>query len=244
MRTEIPKMTYEERQARAQAKKDIILGFLASGEVYTSVVVASQVMAASPSAAERTLTSLVRDGALKFESHMVGSRKMHLYGITPHGLALMDRFDRPYFQLGRTNSAYIPHHLETQRARLAAEEAGWTDWTPGKLLHSQGLKKIPDAIATSPAGVRVAIEIERHIKTPKRYEEIISAHLQSISKKLWREVHYLTPDGLARRVEKAFESVKSVPVNGDKIQLEQAHRDRFCFYELNAWPVRNLETRY
>ena len=236
MRTKIPKMTYDERQARAQAKKDTILGFLASGEVYTSVVVATQVMATSPSAAERTLTSLVRDGALKFESHMVGSRKMYLYGITPHGLALMDRFDRPYFQLGRINSAYIPHHLETQRARLAAEEAGWTNWVPGKLLHGQSLKKIPDAIAVSSAGVRVAIEIERHIKTPKRYEEIISAHLQSISKKLWREVHYLTPDGLAMRVAKAFENVKSVPVNGDRVQLEQAHRERFCFYELKGWP--------
>lgn len=237
MRTEIPKMTYEERQARAQAKRGAILGFLASGEVYTSVVVAAQVMVASPSAAERTLIGLVRDGALKCESHMVSSRKTHIYGITPHGLALMDRFDRPYFQLGRTNSAYILHHLETQRARLAAEEAGWMDWTPGKLLHSQDLKKIPDAIATSPVGVRVAIEIERHIKTPKRYEEIISAHLQSISKKLWREVHYLTPEGLATRVEKAFENVKSVPVNGDRIQLEQAHRDRFRFYELNVWPA-------
>jgi len=236
MRTEIPKMTYEERQARAQAKKDTILAFLASGEVYTSVVVAAQVMATSHSAAERTLAGLVRDGALKREIHMVDSRKMNLYGITPHGLALMDCFDRPYFQLGRTNSSYIPHHLETQRARLAAEEAGWTDWTPGKLLHGQGLKKIPDAIATSPAGVRVAIEIERYVKTPKRYEEIISAHLQSISKKLWREVHYLTPDGLAMRVAKAFENVKSVPVNGDRIQLEQAHRERFRFYELKNWP--------
>lgn len=238
MRTEIPKMTYEERQARAQAKKDTILGFLATGEVYTSVVVAAKVMAASPSAAERTLASLVRDGALKRESHMVGSRKMHLFGITPHGLALMDQFDRPYFQLGRTNSAYIPHHQETQRARLAAEEAGWTDWTPGKLLYGKGLKKIPDAIATSPAGVRVAIEIERHVKTSKRYEEIISAHLQNISKKLWWEVHYLTPDNLATRVAKAFESVKSVPVNGDKIPLEQAHRDRFKFYDLKFWPAR------
>jgi hypothetical protein len=237
MRTEIPKMSYEERQARAQAKKGTILGFLASGEVYTSVVVAAKIMAASPSAAERTLIGLVRDGALKCESHTVGSRKTHIYGITPHGLALMDRFDRPYFQLGRTNSAYIPHHLETQRARLAAEEAGWTDWTPGKLLHNQGLKKIPDAIATSPEGERVAIEIERHVKTPKRYEEIISAHLQSISKKLWREVHYLTPDGLAMRVAKAFENVKSVPVNGDKVPLELAHRERFRFYELSSWPA-------
>lgn len=41
MRTEIPKMTYEVRLARARAKQDTILAFLASGEVYTSVVVAA-----------------------------------------------------------------------------------------------------------------------------------------------------------------------------------------------------------
>ena len=65
MRTEIPKMTYEERLARAQAKKDAILGFLASGEVYTCVAVAAQVMAVSPSAAERSLASLVRNGSFE-----------------------------------------------------------------------------------------------------------------------------------------------------------------------------------
>ena len=46
----------------------------------------------------------------------------------------------------------------------------------GALLHSKGLKKIPDAIATSPSGERVVIEIERYVKTPKWYVEIISAH--------------------------------------------------------------------
>jgi hypothetical protein len=238
MRTEFPKMSHEERQARAHAKREVVLRFLASGEVYTSVMVAAKLMAVSTSAAERTLAALVRDGAIKFESHIVAARKANIYGITPHGLAMMDQFDRPYFQLGRTNSAYITHHLETQHARLAAEAAGWTDWAPGKLLHNQGFKKIPDALVTSPKGERVAIEIERHIKTPKRYEEIISAHLQSISKKLWREVYYLTPDGLAIRVAKAFAHVKSVPVNGDRIPLEQSHRDRFQFYELKDWPVR------
>jgi hypothetical protein len=56
--------------------------------------------------------------------------------------------------------------------------------------------------------------------------------------KLWREVHYLTPDGLAIRVEKAFVHVKSVPVNGDRIMLEPSHRERFSFYDLNTWPVK------
>ena len=231
-----PRMSYAEKQARAQAKRYVLLQFLASGEVYTVSSIAAQLMSVSQSSAERTLASLVFAGALKFESHIIASRKAHIYGITSHGLALMDEFDKPFFQLGKTNSLYIPHHLQTQQARLAAESAGWTDWTPGKTLHGSGLLKIPDAVGTTPTGVRVAIEIERHVKTPKRYEEIISAHLQSITKKLWSEIHYLTPAGLSSRVEKAFQHVQSVPVKGERVSLEPLHRAAFKFFDLQSWP--------
>ncbi len=233
---QLPKMTYAEKQARAQAKRQVALSFLASGEVYTVPAIAAQLMAVSQSSAERTLASLVLDGSLKFESHIIGSRKTHIYGITSHGLALMDEFDKPFFQLGKTNSAYIPHHLQTQKARIAAESAGWTDWIPGKLLVGKGLLKIPDAIATSPSGKCVALEIENHVKSLKRTEEVISAHLQSITKKLWSEIHYLTPNGLSGRVEKAFHHIKSVPVNGERVTLEPRHRAVFKFFDLQNWP--------
>jgi predicted ArsR family transcriptional regulator len=123
MRTEIPKMSHEERQARAQAKREVLLRFLAN-ECYTSVAIAAQLMAVSSSTAERTLVALVREGAVKFESHIVAAHKTHIYGITSHGLAKMDQFDRPYFQLGRTNSSYYTHHLETQRARIGEQAGG------------------------------------------------------------------------------------------------------------------------
>lgn len=231
-----PRMSHEQRLARAVAKRQTLLHFLASGEVYTSIAVASRLMSVSQSSAQRSLVSLVRDGSLKFEPHYILSRKTFIYGITTHGLALCDKYDVPYFQLGKTNSSYITHHLQTQQARLSAEASGWVDWHPGKILYGQNLPKVPDAIATTPAGVRVAIEIERNIKTPKTYEEVIAGHLKSITKRLWSEVHYLTPPTLAKRVQKAFEHVTSVPVNGDRVPLEQAHRDRFKFFELADWP--------
>ncbi len=236
-----PRMSYAEKQARAQAKRQALLRFLATGELYTSPLIAAQLMAVSQSSAERTLSALILDGSLKFEIHIIASRKTRIYGITSHGLALMDEFDKPFFQLGKTNSLYIPHHLQTQQARLAAETVGWTEWTPGKTLHGKGLLKIPDAVGTTPEGVRVAVEIERHVKTPKRYEEIISAHLQSITKKLWNEIHYLTPPGLANRVERAFQHVQSVPVKGERVTLEPRHRAAFKFFDLQSWPNERID---
>ena len=236
MHNQPPIMSYVEKQARAQAKRHVLLKFLASGEIYTGPSIAAQLMSVSQSSAERTLSSLVFDGSLKLESHLISSRKTYIYGITSHGMAMMDVYDQPGFQLGKTNSSYILHHLQTQQARLAAENAGWTDWFPGKILHGKGLLKIPDAVGTAPTGTRVAIEIERNVKTPKRYEEIISAHLQSITKKHWNEIHYLTPVGLSNRVEKAFQHVNNVPVKGERVALEHQHRTVFKFFDLQDWP--------
>ncbi len=239
---QLPRMTYAERQARNEAKRLLILRFLASGEVYTGVPIAALVMACSTSSAERTLTGLARDGALKTEVHFVQSRKFKIYGITPHGLALAGEFDNPSFEIGRVNSAYISHHLQTQIARLNAEASGWKDWKPGKVLHGLGLKKIPDALVISPSGRRVAIELERHIKSQKRVAEIISAHLQAITQKHWDEVHYLTSPELVLPLQKVFQKIETIPVMGERHKLEEKHRARFQFSALNDWPAIRRKT--
>ena len=232
----IPRMSYLEKQSRAEAKRQLVLQFLASGEVFSMIAIIARLLSASPSSTTRTLDNLIRDGALKSEAHLIHCRHSLIYGITPHGLGLVGKFDARYFELGKTNAAYIPHHLDTQLARLNAEGNGWVDWMPGKILHSQGLEKVPDALSTSPDGKRVAIEIERHIKTPKRYSEIISAHLQAITQKRWAEVHYLCPDSLCKKVEAAFMHIDSVFVKGERVPLQQKHRDCFKFFALDAWP--------
>lgn len=233
----LPRMSFLEKQSRAEAKRELVLKFLASGEVFSTVTILSRVISASPSCTTRTLDYLMRDGALKSEMHVIQCRHSYIYGITPHGLGLVGKFDVRHFELGKTNAAYIPHHLATQVARLSAEEEGWNDWQPGKTLHGQSLQKVPDALATDPVEKRVAIEIERHIKTPKRYGEIISAHLQAITQKRWAEVHYLCPDGLHKKVEAAFAHIDSVFVKGERVPLQQKHRDCFKFFALDAWPV-------
>jgi len=233
----LPRMSFLEKQSRADAKRELVLQFLASGEVFSTVAILSRVISASPSSTTRTLDYLVRDGALKSERHVIQCRHSHIYGITAHGLGLVGKFNVRHFELGKTNTSYISHHIDTQIARLNAEENGWRNWQPGKSLYGQNLEKVPDAIATNPVEKRVAIEIERHIKTPKRYGEIISAHLQAITQKRWAEVHYICPDNLHQKIEAAFTHIDSVLVKGERVPLQQKHRDCFKFFALNSWPV-------
>lgn len=232
----LPNLTYVERMQRAHEKRQALLQFLGSGEVYTTRLIASQILKTSEMSADRTLQALMRDGCLKSEVHLVNSRRTTLFGITAHGLALVDQIHGKEFELGKTNPSYIPHHLQTQQARLQAQTAGWISWQPGKVLYNQGLLKVPDALARMPEGGEVAIEIERHVKSKKRMESIISSHLQSISQKKFDEVHYLSGGGLHTKVKAIFDAIKYIPVKGERVRLEQKHRDRFKFFDLQTWP--------
>jgi len=238
MRAPLPVMTHAQRTARAQAKAEILLKFLGSGEVYTTADIASSLLQIDRSRAAACLKSLEQAGALKSEAHEVRARVTKLFGITPHGLALAGCFDNPHFELGRTNPSWITHRLATQRMRIAAEAAGWTDWTPERAILNQGLKlkKVPDAAATDPAGRRVAVEIERHCKTPKRYSEIIVAYLLEIKAGRYQEVHYVCPTGTEKLIEKSFSRIESVKFNGEVVKLEAKHRARFKFFSFDTWP--------
>jgi hypothetical protein len=129
----------------------------------------------------------------------------------------------------------MQHHIDTQRARLQAEAAGWA-WKAGKLLYNTGLLKVPDAIATSPTGERIAIEIERTIKTPLRYQQIIPQALRDIKSGRYDRVQYISPQNRADAVERALRRVKSVKVGGELAKLTEQHWARFSFSNLSDWP--------
>lgn len=232
----LPKMTSEQREQRSTEKREKIINFLASGEGFSTTAVICELLGCSQPVAHRVLSALVKTDQLKSETLQVEGRVTRLWGITPHGLGLAGIFDAPFFELGRTNPQFVTHHTDTQRARLKAAAAGWTSWTPGKLLYNQGLKKIPDALATNPDGELVAIELERTLKTPKRYADIISQHLQIIKAGRWGMVLYLTPSRVpSLALKAAIQRVTTVSVAGEKVQLERRHFDRFKFFDLDAW---------
>ncbi|MDD5395485.1 MAG: hypothetical protein PHE17_20875 [Thiothrix sp.] len=237
MRAPLPVMTHAERLARQQAKSKILLEFLSCGEVYTSTNISSELLQLSRQRTESTLKSLEKAGFLKSELHNVNARNIRIFGITPHGLAAADApAGAPFFELGRTQPGWIMHRLEGQRMRLRAENSGWRDWTPERALRAKNLKKVPDAVATMPDGRRIAIEVERYAKTPKRYAELVIAYLLEIKSGKYAEVHFVCPFGIEKLVGNAFRKIESVKFAGETVRLEQKHFARFKFFNFENWP--------
>lgn len=236
----LPSMTHAQRMARAQDKRSALLSFLASGEVWTVTDVAAQVMGVSRRRALSSLNAMERDRWIVSEAISVASRPTTLYGITAHGCAVADAFDCPAFEKGRTNPSWVEHRVCGQRLRLAAEAAGWRDWLPERAVRAQaaqeGWKKIPDAVATSRSGDVVAIEVERHCKTPKRYAELWLAYLQDMKAGRFKRVHFVCPPGVEVLVARAMARVTHVKLNGEAVQLTDSHRARVSFYSFSNWP--------
>lgn len=235
-----PRMTHGEALARAGAKRQAVMAFLASGEVWTTVDIASAVMATSRRRALPALQSMEKEGLLTGTQIDYAGRKIAIYGATAHGLAVAGNFDANPFERSAISPSHIQHHLDGQRMRLAAEAAGWQDWQPVRVMRAQaakqGLKKVPDCIAIDPHGAPVAIEIERNCKTTKRYTEIVVAYLQEIKAKRYKYVIYICPDGLETVVQKAMERVTSVRFQGETIQINDSHRARFKFVSFSNFP--------
>lgn len=231
--------SFSERQSRAEQKRRTLLRFLRD-EVWSSLSTLAVLTKLSEAAMFKTLCQLERDGYLL--RHKVTQLRLSLWGITPKGLLFAWDVDeimepRPHFEPSKLAVVTIQHYLDTQRARLAAEAAGWSQWTPGNRL-PKNIKKRPDAVATAPNGHRMAIEIERSIKTLKRYESIFSFYLQAIKRGELAMVHYVCPDAeFAPRLQRIFALITAVPVAGERIPITEKHRARFPVFALKNWPL-------
>jgi hypothetical protein len=234
--TNIPRMTRDEIMARAEAKERIVLDFLASGEVWTTGPLLAQLLGLSARRAQSLAARMERDGLLK-AARIEGFGKLQIaWGITPTGIAFSENAapDCPRFE-SLPSLQFMAHHLDTQRCRLQAEACGWA-WEPGKLLYNRAWNKVPDALATSPGGERVAVEIERTIKTPLRYAQVIPAALKDVKSGHYSRVQYISPQGRSDAVQRALRRVTVVKVGGESVSLTPQHWARFSFANLADWP--------
>lgn len=233
------KMSYTEREQRRLEKRAILLGFLASGEVWTTLQVAADLLETSERNVLRLLQRLVKEVLLKVDERVFPHSHQKLYGITDHGLAVCGAGDAiKAFQIGKTNPSWVTHHVQCQLIRIRAERAGWSNWVPGKLLlveNGTRLKKLPDFLMSRPKpdGRKCCGELERYCKSPRRFSSVIGAHLQQIVGKHYELVYYFVPNKAAQ--QRAFDRVQFVMVDGQKIKLNDSHRARFKVFEIDAW---------
>lgn len=227
--------SYRERMDRAQEKKTMILHFLRE-ETWTHCSMIQALLQVNYLAAHRTLQQLQRDGFVRAECFQLIGGKLTLWGITPHGLAIAaddkNQNYRAYFERSKVSLTTIYHTLDIQLAEIKARQAGWTEWVNGKYLKG-AFDKRPDAVAKNPQGQKIAIEVERTIKTKKRYEQIMSYYLQAIKKGDYDGVLYLAPKEIVQALENLFRQVVEVPVNGARITVSEIHHQKFDFFSLN-----------
>lgn len=231
------KTTRAEKLARAEDKRRLVMNFLASGEVYSTVSVLAGVMGVREQTAQPLLKRMVEEKLLRVDKNAVPFSNLKLWGITAHGLAIAESSHEKCteFCVGKTSAGFVEHHLDGQRVRLDLERNGWTNYVPGKILMQENeLRKgkcIPDALATRPDGCRVAIEIERHVKSRTRLGQVIAGHLQQIDKKQYEYVFYFTPHRVA--LARAFLSVPAIKV-GDRWEiLSDAHRSKIKIMDMD-----------
>jgi hypothetical protein len=122
------------------------------------------------------------------------------------------------------------HALDIQVLQLRAQNGGW-QWQAidGELSRSEA--KYADAVALRPDGGRVALEVERTVKTAKRYAEILIAHLEARKQGKWDWIYYLSPNAvISNRVRRSYEEIRVALWRGKRINVTKAHLAPFKFY--------------
>lgn len=242
--------SYHERYARAEQKRMMILEFL-KNETYTN---AENIMRLLGVKSHKSFYPLVN----KMEAmHLIKKSAMNTYigdyslwGITRSGIAqVLQREDAsvpPWFQISKVSAWSMFHHLDKQKARLILESKGcqfWENCDRGEFASEyQKRKHRPDGIITLPSGLKVAIEVERKIKSPKRYSSIMAEHLIQRSKNSWHYIYYVLPDEITRkRLEKIFNEITVVTANSSPVTITEQHRRIFRFFTMDELECLQLE---
>lgn len=235
-----------EIAARVVAKRARLVAWL-KAEVYTDYQTAALVLGCTPATAFKALTAMQRDGLL--ERHAVG--RASVWSISLMGqIEYLDDGDDPLSVFDpRVSETTVQHTLAVQRARIAVESAGGTAWQAERAIRREAAKakeaggaslwlKVPDGVVTL-GGRRIAVEVERSVKTPKRYQVIIAEYLQMRKAGTIGAVHYVCgSEKLAKGLQRIFAAFPSVNIRGTEIALKPEHYACFEFYEASKWPHR------
>jgi hypothetical protein len=214
-----------------------ILKFLRVETFSTPQIIQLLMQQTTIQASYRILNRMVTQKLLtKYTLPIVCGRGVLLYGISNFGLAYAFDLDetpsyRPTFQPSKVSAVTLQHKLDIQMIHVNCIHAGWKNWRDGSQLGFRGRnQKIPDAVAIDLERRKIAVEIEREIKSAKRYRSIILSHLVSRKHGHWDSIIYLCPTSdLAIRLKRVFENLGSLNYNGKKITLTRDHLKCFKF---------------
>ena len=227
-----------ERDRITAEKQNKILSFLLDERFSTSAVLAL-LLNMTPNGVQRTLrrmekAELIKAHTVDFE---LSAWNLKIWGLTPTGALLATDMDEDlrFFEVGRIKPITIAHSLALQRVKVLSLSCGWNQWESSSRMLKKANEsrstwiQVPDAVARSPKDRKVAIELERTVKTPKRYIEILANYAEMISMGVIDEVIYVCPEQLTPRLERLFHRIEKIIFKGKVIPTPTGLLERFYF---------------
>lgn len=237
-------------QSRSKAVKEtLILSFLWE-EGYSTAKILAPLLKMTPNGIQRILRKmeakeLIQTHTVDFE---LSSWNLKIWGLTPTGTLLATPEDEKFkfFEVSRVKPITMAHSLALQRIKVLALSQGWGEWqSSSKMLKNANLNRstwlqVPDAVAMSPKGRKIAIELERTVKTPKRYVEILANYAEMLSSGIIAEVIYICPENIAKRLERLFHRIEKIIFRGKAMPVPEGLLKRFYFISYEEWERRAI----
>jgi hypothetical protein len=233
-----------ERDRIKAEKQSKVLSFLLE-ERFSTATVLALLLKMTPNGVHRTLLKMEKEGLIK--PHTVdfelSAWNLKIWGLMPKGALLAADMDEDlnFFEVGRTKPITIAHSLALQRVKVIALSNGWVGWeSSSKMLKKANENRstwiqVPDAVSRSPKDRKVAVELERTVKTPKRYVEILANYAEMMSMGIIDEVIYVCPVQLTARLERLFHRIEKIIFKGKVISTPDGLLKRFYFISYEEW---------
>lgn len=229
-----------KQSERIEEKQNIVLAFLAN-EMFSTSEILGKLLGLSRTPTFKTLKSMERQDLVRLhhiEYELAQRGKQTIWGLTPKGALLatdLDNFQVDFYEAGRIATSTMAHSIAIQRVKLAGLKKGWTDWVSSRKLKQIAAKdkmkwkQIPDALATSLDCKIIAFEVEKNVKTPKRYQVILGNYAKMFLDQTVDQVFYICPENIVKRLERLFSNIETLIVDGKVIQCMKMYLNVFNF---------------
>ena len=235
-----------KQSERIEEKQNIVLSFLAN-EMFSTSEILGQLLGLSRTATFKTLKSMEKQDLVRLhhiEYELAQRGKQTIWGLTPKGALLatdLDNFQVDFYEAGRIATSTMAHSIAIQRVKLVGLKKGWTDWVSSRKLKQIAVKdkikwkQIPDALATSLDGKVIAFEVEKNVKTPKRYQVIIGNYAKMFVDQTVDQVFYICPENIVKRLERLFSNIETLIVDGKSYPVHENVLKRIQFLSYDEW---------
>jgi hypothetical protein len=226
-------LTEAKQKSRENLQK--LLEFLYA-EKYSKATILQEVIGLQTrSAICRILRRMERQDLVRRHQYV---NSIVLWGITPNGIHDAIGKDEKitdwtYFEPSKINLNTLEHQFDVQKihALCIRQNIGFI---PGRTLGSRVFNdKVPDGIIIA-GNNRIAVEVERSIKSKRRYDGIIYNYLKAIKAGKYTKVLYVAPTPeKCQRIKKVFYDMGKITmkINGVNKLLKLSAEKHLKFFE-------------